>query len=112
MLIEAATKAPPINDLITDPGDPLLRVVACTGAPGCPQALAATRPLAAALASGLPHGALAHVSGCAKGCAHPSPAALTLVARPEGSFDLIRNGKASDVPQLTSNSAREPCLEP
>lgn len=101
MLIEAATKAPPIKDLITSPSDPLLRVVACTGAPGCPQALAATRPLAAALASGLPQGALAHVSGCTKGCAHPSAAALTLVARRGGTFDLVRDGKAFDVPELT-----------
>jgi precorrin-3B synthase len=101
MLIEGAAKAPEISNLITDPHDSLLRVVACTGAPGCPQALGATRPFAAALAARLPQGTLAHVSGCTKGCAHPSAAALTLVARRSGTFDLIHDGKASDLPERT-----------
>ena len=47
----------------------MLRVIACTGAPGCLQAHAATRPLARALAPKLTE--TLHVSGCAKGCAHP-----------------------------------------
>ena len=37
--------------LITDPDDPLLRVTACTGAPGCPQASVETRALARRLAT-------------------------------------------------------------
>lgn len=98
ILIEGARQAPEIGGLIDDPADPLLRVVACTGAPGCPQALVATRPLARALCSGLAPGQILHVSGCAKGCAHPGPAALTLVGRSGGRVDLIRRGGVADAP--------------
>jgi len=38
-----------------------------------------------------------HVSGCAKGCAHPRAAAITLVGTDNG-FDLIRHGSAQDAP--------------
>ena len=78
-------------------GDSLRRVHACTGAPGCRQALQPTRPLARRLAARLPAGAVLHVSGCAKGCAHPAPADLTLTATACG-FDLVRRGKAGDPP--------------
>ena len=98
LLVEGATHAPDLAGLITQSNDPRLRVVACTGAPGCLQAAAATRPLARALAPHVPIGRLLHVSGCAKGCAHPK-AAATLVATPAG-FDLIRNGTASSPPDL------------
>ncbi|MFO1175935.1 MAG: precorrin-3B synthase [Paracoccaceae bacterium] len=98
VLIEGATDAPALPDLITTPDDPRLRVIACTGAPGCPQGLATTRPLARALARRIPRGQTLHVSGCGKGCAHPGPADLTLVARPDGRFDLIRNGTTADPP--------------
>ena len=98
LLVEGATRAPDLPGLITQADDPRLRVVACTGAPGCLQAAAATRPLARALAPHVPIGRLLHVSGCAKGCAH-SRAALTLVATAAG-FDLIRNGTASSMPDL------------
>ncbi|WP_284164673.1 precorrin-3B synthase [Frigidibacter sp. SD6-1] len=100
-LIEGAARAPGISGLITAPDDPRLKVVACTGAPACPQALVATRPVARALGSSLAPGRRLHVSGCAKGCAHPGPAALTLVGRPGGTFDLIRSGIAADPPALT-----------
>lgn len=98
VLIEGATDAPALPGLITTPDDPRLRVIACTGAPGCPQGRAATRPLARALAQRVPPGRTLHVSGCGKGCAHPGPADLTLVARPDSRFDLIRNGTAADPP--------------
>jgi precorrin-3B synthase len=98
LLVEGASRAPDLAGLITQADDPRLRVVACTGAPGCPQAALATRPLARALAPHVPIGQLLHVSGCAKGCAH-SKAAHTLVATAAG-FDLIRNGTASSRPDL------------
>ncbi|WP_134680505.1 hypothetical protein [Paracoccus ravus] len=85
--------------LIRDPHDPILRVWACTGAPGCPQASVETRSLARALAGWLPPRVHLHVAGCAKGCAHPAPAGLTLVGR-DGRFDLIRDGAAGDAPQI------------
>lgn len=94
VLIEGAQTLPPLPGLITDPQDPRLRVTACTGAPGCPQGRADTRALARALAPHLPPGTHLHVSGCAKGCAHPGPAPLTLVAQDQTRFALIRNGRA------------------
>ncbi|WP_347311936.1 precorrin-3B synthase [Defluviimonas sp. SAOS-178_SWC] len=101
LLIEGAGVVPAIPGLIADPEDPLLRVVACTGAPGCPQALIGTRPLARRLAGFLAPGDRLHVSGCAKGCAHPGAAPLTLVGRPDGAVDLVRNGTAADKPSHT-----------
>ncbi|THD84728.1 precorrin-3B synthase [Aliigemmobacter aestuarii] len=97
VLIEGARALPGLPGLITDPADPLLRVIACTGAPGCVQAHAPTRPLARALAPHLPQGAILHVAGCAKGCALPGAAPLTLTATP-GGFHLIRDGAAADPP--------------
>ena len=84
-----------LPDLIATPDDPLLNVTACTGAPGCPQALQPTRDLARRLAPQVPPGQHLHVSGCAKGCAHPAPANVTLTATAQG-FTLIRNGRAAD----------------
>lgn len=77
-----------------DANAPVLRADACPGAPFCPQASVETRDLARALA---PHvtGSL-HVSGCAKMCARPSPADVTLVGD-GGTFTLTR----PDAPPLT-----------
>lgn len=96
LLVEGAAAVPDLPGLVRA-GDPLRRVHACTGAPGCGQALQPTRPLARRLAARLPAGAVLHVSGCAKGCAHPAPADLTLTATACG-FDLVRRGKAGDPP--------------
>ncbi|QXT41092.1 cobalamin biosynthesis protein CobG [Gymnodinialimonas ceratoperidinii] len=79
------------------PDDPLLRVHACTGAPGCPQAHGPTRALARRLAPDLPACASLHVSGCAKGCALPRRADHTLVATAAG-FDLVSGGAPWDAP--------------
>jgi len=84
--------------LITDPSDPLLSVIACTGAPGCPQASVETRILARQLAPALRPGTRLHVSGCAKGCAQPGPSDLTLVGR-DGRFDLVADGAPWDEPR-------------
>ncbi|WP_417252988.1 cobalamin biosynthesis protein CobG [Celeribacter sp.] len=84
---------------ITSEDDPLLRAHACAGAPSCPQATVETRALAVQLAQNL-SGDLAggvHVSGCAKGCALPRAAAVTLVGR-DGAFDLVLNGAPWDTP--------------
>ena len=97
LLIEGLKALPDLPDLLTDPADPLGRVIACTGAPGCPQAHRPTRPLARRLAPAVPPGAILHVSGCAKGCAHPGPATITLTATPRG-FDRAENARAGDAP--------------
>ena len=80
---------------------PLLSVAACAGQPFCPQASVETRDLAVELAGRWP-GKL-HVSGCAKGCAHPANAEVTLVGK-NGRFDLVRNGAAWDDPLYTNLS--------
>ena len=87
------------QEFITRADDPILRVVACSGAPRCREAHADTRAIAAALAPHIVPGTRLHVSGCAKGCAHAGPASITLVATSEG-FDLVRCGSTRDVPVL------------
>ncbi|HQS11082.1 MAG TPA: hypothetical protein PLK13_19850, partial [Xanthobacteraceae bacterium] len=71
--------------LLTDPADPRGFVAACPGAPACASGLLPARALAPqvarALAPLLDGSFEVHVSGCAKGCAHPAPAAVTLVGR-------------------------------
>jgi precorrin-3B synthase len=104
LFLAGATSLPSIPGLIADDTDPILRVTACTGAPGCPQALDETRSLARALAPCLAPGQSLHVSGCAKGCAHPGPTDLTLTATAAG-YDLVRNGRAADTPDVTGLSA-------
>jgi precorrin-3B synthase len=100
ILLAGARTAPHLPGLITQPDDPLLRVTACTGAPGCSQARGPTRDLARLLAPQITVGAHLHISGCTKGCAHPGPTETTLVATSHG-YDLIRGGCASDAPHLT-----------
>jgi precorrin-3B synthase len=91
ILIEALSEMPGHDGLVTRADDPILRVMACTGAPACPQAHAETRNLAAALAPFVAPEIRLHVSGCAKGCADRGASSITLVGTGEG-FDLIRDG--------------------
>lgn len=97
LLIEGVSELPQLGHVVTRPDDPRLRVVACTGAPICPQAYSETRELAAALAPHVPLGEQLHVSGCAKGCAYRGPSMATLVGA-AGGFDLIRRGSTRDAP--------------
>ncbi|MBL8570560.1 MAG: precorrin-3B synthase [Phreatobacter sp.] len=85
--------------LIADPADPRLAVHACPGAPAClrgeaPAQADATR-LAMAAAGRIAGGLTLHVSGCAKGCAHPGRAGVTLVGQ-GGGYGLVLDGTASD----------------
>jgi precorrin-3B synthase len=80
---------------ITRAGDSRCHVIACAGAPVCASAHIASRalaPLIAGKATGI-----VHISGCAKGCAHVAPAALTIVGTAEGCA-LVANGSARDAP--------------
>ncbi len=104
LLIEGATRLPALPEVIGDPADPILRVAACPGAPDCLQGLAPVRTLARRLAPGVPAGRVLHVSGCAKGCAHPGAADVTLVATGAG-FDLIRDGAPGAPPTQRGLSA-------
>jgi precorrin-3B synthase len=69
---------------ITDPRDPLLRAIACPGAPACARARGETRRLARELLPLLAANSRLHVSGCSKSCAHSGRAAVTLVCDPDG----------------------------
>lgn len=94
LLLVGAASPPDVAGLITVFDDPRVRVTACTGAPGCPQALAPIRNLARGLAPFVPADSHLHVTGCAKGCAMPGAAPRTLLAGLHG-FSLIVNGSAS-----------------
>lgn len=85
--------------LILDPADPRRRVAACVGTPACPNATTDVRSDAGQLAAFVADGAFLHVSGCAKGCAHPRSAPVTLVGR-DGRYDVVHNGAPSDSPVL------------
>ncbi|MGP6085439.1 precorrin-3B synthase [Antarctobacter jejuensis] len=97
LFLPGALILPEHPDLILDPLDPLRRMQACTGAPGCPQASVVTRDLARRLAARVPEGQVWHVSGCAKGCAYPRPADVTMTGR-DGAFDLVKRGTPWDAP--------------
>jgi precorrin-3B synthase len=105
-IVDAAAR----RGLIVAADDPRLAVIACPGAPECPQALAPTRDLAARLAPLAarlaPEGARLHISGCAKGCAFPAAAKVALVATAQG-LDLVDDGRASDAPVLRGLGANE-----
>jgi ferredoxin-nitrite reductase len=63
------------------PGFPA-QIVACAGLPSCASAVTHTQAHALALAASLPatrYPVNIHVTGCAKGCAQPSPADITLL---------------------------------
>ena len=85
---------------ITDPADPRRRISACIGSAGCASGHLPARVLATELSARLPDPvAHLHVSGCAKGCAHPRRAALTLVGRADG-YGLVISGRAGDTPAM------------
>jgi precorrin-3B synthase len=80
--------------------DPRRQVVACAGAPICASAEISTRALAPSLAKVAVAGAdtpMVHLSGCAKGCACPRSAPLTVVGI-EGRGGVVVNGSARDQP--------------
>jgi precorrin-3B synthase len=85
---------------ITEASDPRRRIAACPGAPSCAHGLIAARALAAEVARhvSLPGDGIAvHVSGCAKGCAHPKPALFTIVGAEQG-CGIVRDGSAREEP--------------
>ncbi|QPC92370.1 precorrin-3B synthase [Mesorhizobium sp. INR15] len=86
---------------VTDPADPRTRIAACPGTPACASGQIATRDIADAIASGnadvLDPSVTLHISGCAKGCAHPGKAALTLVGGENGA-GLVVNATAKALP--------------
>jgi precorrin-3B synthase len=95
---EAITEQLAREGFIVCAEDPRRRVVACPGKPSCASGLLATRALAVEIAPRLPPSRdIVHVSGCAKGCAHPAPAALTIVGTERG-CGIIERGDARALP--------------
>jgi precorrin-3B synthase len=84
--------------LIVDMADPRLAVVACPGQPACSSATVPARADALRLAE-LDLPATVHVSGCAKGCAHPGPARITLIGE-SGRYGIVHNGGPGDTPSV------------
>ena len=87
---------------VTRADDPRRRIVACPGAPACASGFIAARKLALEFAdllgSHILQGKdLMHISGCAKGCAHPQPAALTIVGSARG-CGIVEHGTARATP--------------
>jgi len=84
---------------ITTPDDPRQSISACPGAPDCASGHMPARKVAALIANeygDLLDGSVhLHVSGCAKGCAHPAASALTLVGA-TGGIGLVADGTARD----------------
>lgn len=80
---------------VADPADPRRRVIACAGAPICASGEIPARALAPLVAQAVGVANVVgpiHVSGCAKGCAHPPPVPLTIIGR-AGACDIHWNGK-------------------
>ena len=101
---EAVCEAARDLGLIVRTDDPRRAIVACPGAPACVSGEMATRDLAATIAAAaapLLDGSIrVHLSGCPKGCAHPLPAALTVVGR-DGACGLVFDGSAQESPATT-----------
>jgi precorrin-3B synthase len=96
-------RAAGVLGFITAVGDPRRVISACVGNEGCASGTIAARRVAEELARAEPgffDGSFAlHVSGCAKGCAHPGPALLTLVGN-GADVDLVVDGSAKSAPVL------------
>ncbi|MGE8130163.1 precorrin-3B synthase [Methylobacterium sp. NPDC080182] len=99
----AAATAALAAEFIVVPDDPRRAIAACTGAPGCASGstptLADAARLAAAFGTLAAAGHAAHVSGCAKGCARPGAADLTLVGR-DGLYSVVIGGAPGDEPAM------------
>jgi len=99
--LENASTAFESADLIVNPDDPRLKIIACPGKNFCASGEIDTHRLgsffAAALKKAKEQNPLIHISGCKKGCAHSNPAALTFVGE-SGAINAVRNGRTDDRP--------------
>jgi precorrin-3B synthase len=103
--VNALTTAAEALGFVVHPNDPRRAIVACPGKPACASGLIAARALAAEIAPRLPpQSATIHISGCAKGCARPAPAALTVVGTERG-CGIVHNGSARATPSRHVDSA-------
>src|SRR5690606_25572533 len=87
---------------ITKASDARCYIAACVGVPACASGHIAARRIAEDIAREagdvLDGSSALHVSGCAKGCAHPGLAALTLVGAENGRVGLVLSATARQMP--------------
>ncbi|NTE87579.1 precorrin-3B synthase [Agrobacterium rubi] len=87
---------------VTGADDPRSSIAVCAGKPACASGFISTRDLAehaaTDCASLLDGSFTLHLSGCGKGCAHPSPATLAFAGSSEG-LAFTHSGRVSDTPQ-------------
>lgn len=103
---------------MTEAHDSRRRIVACPGAPICTSGQISARALAPTIAQAVARpvaaapgrGGVIHLSGCAKGCAYPSPARLAVFGR-AGACDVFVDGalletvSVNDLPALLARLA-------
>lgn len=98
---DEAVRAAADAGLVVDPTDPLLRTVACAGAPFCASARGETRTFARTLARAFlaerPHATL-HVSGCTKSCAKSGASDLSVLMTERG----VSLGLGRDIAQTAA----------
>jgi precorrin-3B synthase len=89
------------SDFITSAVDPRCQIAACPGSPACASAAIPTHEIAATASSQcaelLDGSFTLHVTGCAKGCAHPKVSSLSICGAGNG-VSFIAGGKAADAP--------------
>jgi precorrin-3B synthase len=104
---QALRKQAEAMGFVTSPDDVRQAISACPGAPECASGHMQARKIAADIASehsGLLDGSVhLHVSGCAKGCAHPAVSDLALVGSAAG-VGLVIDGTARDEPGAYADS--------
>jgi precorrin-3B synthase len=82
---------------IVNEDDPRLVISTCPGMEGCARGSTSTHADADRIAQKLPAGISLHLSGCAKGCAHPASADLTLIGD-DSAYQVVLGGTARDKP--------------
>lgn len=106
--LAAAIRAAAAHGFRTDPDAPGNAISVCAGSAGCASGLIDTHAVADLLVAEAPSlfgGAPGiHISGCAKGCAHPAAAAVTLAGSARG-LGLVPGGRAGDEPLAVTDDA-------
>jgi precorrin-3B synthase len=97
----ALRKLADAQQFITRADDPRSHIAACTGSPACTSAIISSHDIAARAAeecAALLDGSFKlHITGCAKGCAHPQASALSICGTAAG-VSMVVQGKAADAP--------------
>jgi precorrin-3B synthase len=108
-VIEALSAHAQEHGFIINAEDSRLRIAACSGGSGCGNSVVSMFALAESLAPFWRGQSTLHLSGCAKGCAHPRAAALTCVAEPTSNrFHILKNSRADGRSAFSLSAAELP----